>query len=162
MLDRARNQVEKAISEVNTGQRVSDKQTEISAFAAALIFVIATKNNWVKKRYALAVAKLRLREMLNEKRRKSSSHSQRFRLGHNRRSTLQGLPVRIQFLPQKRSSHAWLRMETHQPSHGQRLRLLKQRQNRPATAGRNQEPSGEALGRSGTQKPPRRNQPNRT
>ena len=67
VLDRARNQLEKAISELHIGQRVRDKQTEISAFAAALIFVIATKNSWVKKRYALAVAKSASIEMLNEK-----------------------------------------------------------------------------------------------
>jgi DNA primase large subunit len=57
VLDRASNRVEKAISEAHTGQMVRDKQTEISSFAASLIFVIAAKNNWVKKRYALAVAK---------------------------------------------------------------------------------------------------------
>lgn len=57
VLDRARVRLEKAISEVNVGPMVKDKQTEISSFAAALIFVIATKNNWIKKRYALAVAK---------------------------------------------------------------------------------------------------------
>ena len=64
VLDRARNRVETAISDVHIGKMSKDKQTEISSFAAALIFVIATKNSWVKKRYALAVAKSAYAEML--------------------------------------------------------------------------------------------------
>jgi DNA primase large subunit len=67
ILDRARNRLEKAISEMHTGTIVRDKQTEISSFAASLIFVIATKNNWIKKRYALAVAKSAHVEMMKEK-----------------------------------------------------------------------------------------------
>ncbi len=57
VFDRAQNRVEKAILEVNTGVALRDKRAEISSFAAALILVIATKNSWIKKRYALAVAK---------------------------------------------------------------------------------------------------------
>jgi DNA primase large subunit len=57
VFDRAKKRVEKAILEVNTGEAVRDKRAEISSFAAALILVIATKNSWIKKRYALAVAK---------------------------------------------------------------------------------------------------------
>jgi DNA primase large subunit len=67
ILDRARNRLEKAINEMHTGMMVRDKQTEISSFAASLIFVIATKNNWIKKRYALAVAKSTYVEMMKEK-----------------------------------------------------------------------------------------------
>jgi DNA primase large subunit len=66
VLDRAQNRVEKAISEVNIGKMDRDKKTEISSFAAALILVIATKNSWIKKRYALAVAKSAYAEMLKE------------------------------------------------------------------------------------------------
>jgi DNA primase large subunit len=66
VLDRAQNRVEKAISEVSTGKLVKDKRTEISSFAAALILVIATKNSWIKKRYALAVAKTAYAQMLKE------------------------------------------------------------------------------------------------
>ena len=57
VLDRAQKRVEKAILEVNVGDIVKDNKTEISSFAASLILVIATKNAWIKKRYALAVAK---------------------------------------------------------------------------------------------------------
>ncbi len=66
VLDRARNRVEKAIFETNTGAIAKDKQTEISSFAAALIFVLATKNSWLKKRYALAVAKTGHTTLLQE------------------------------------------------------------------------------------------------
>jgi DNA primase large subunit len=61
---RAIEQVQKAITDVNTGQRVRDSKIEISAFATALIIVISTKNSWIKKRYALAVAKTANSEML--------------------------------------------------------------------------------------------------
>jgi len=66
IFDRARNRVEKAIMELNTGESVRDKPTEISSFAASLILVIATKNSWIKKRYALAVAKTAYAQMLRE------------------------------------------------------------------------------------------------
>jgi DNA primase large subunit len=66
VFDRAQNRVETAILEVNTGETVRDKRAEISSFAAALILVIATKNSWIKKRYALAVAKSANVEMLKE------------------------------------------------------------------------------------------------
>jgi DNA primase large subunit len=70
IFDRARNRVEDAILELRTGERVRDKATEISSFAAALILVIATKNSWIKKRYALAVAKQAQSEMLSENKEK--------------------------------------------------------------------------------------------
>lgn len=57
IFDRAKTRVEKAILELNTGEMVRDSRAEISSFAAALILVIATKNSWIKKRYALSVAK---------------------------------------------------------------------------------------------------------
>ena len=66
VFDRAKNRVEKAILEVNTGEAIRDKRAEISSFAAALILVIATKNPWIKKRYALAVAKTAHAQMLVE------------------------------------------------------------------------------------------------
>jgi DNA primase large subunit len=67
LLDRAQNRVETAILEANTGEMVKDRRTEISSFAASLILVIATKNSWIKKRYALAVAKTAHAQMLSEK-----------------------------------------------------------------------------------------------
>jgi DNA primase large subunit len=66
VFDRAQSRVEKAILEVNTGEAVRDKRAEISSFAAALILVIATKNSWIKKRYALAVAKTAHIQLLGE------------------------------------------------------------------------------------------------
>jgi DNA primase large subunit len=66
VFDRAQNRVEKAILEVNAGEAIRDKRAEISSFAAALILVIATKNSWIKKRYALAVAKTAHAQMLVE------------------------------------------------------------------------------------------------
>jgi len=66
VFDRAQNRVETAILEVNTGEAVRDKRAEISSFAAALILVIATKNSWIKKRYALAAAKTAHAQMLGE------------------------------------------------------------------------------------------------
>jgi DNA primase large subunit len=67
VFDRAQERVEKAVLEVNTGKAVRDKRSEISSFAAALILVIATKNSWIKKRYALAVAKTAHSQFLGEK-----------------------------------------------------------------------------------------------
>jgi DNA primase large subunit len=66
IFDRAKNRIEKAIFDVNTGEAIRDKRSEISSFAAALILVIATKNSWIKKRYALSVAKTAHVQMLAE------------------------------------------------------------------------------------------------
>ncbi len=66
VFDRAQNRVETAILEANTGDAVRDKRTEISSFAAALILVIASKNSWIKKRFALAVAKTAHTQLLGE------------------------------------------------------------------------------------------------
>lgn len=78
IFDRAQNRVEKAIFEVNTGKAIKDKRAEISSFAAALILVIATKNSWVKKRYALSVAKTAHAQMLAENKRKIFAIAQDF------------------------------------------------------------------------------------
>lgn len=67
VLDRAKTRVEKAILDVQTGEMARDKRTEISSYAASLILVIATKNTWIKKRYALAVAKTAYAQMRLEK-----------------------------------------------------------------------------------------------
>jgi DNA primase large subunit len=67
VFDRAQERVKKAILEVNTGNAVRDKRAEISSFAAAIILVIATKNSWIKKRYALAVAKTAHAQLLSER-----------------------------------------------------------------------------------------------
>jgi DNA primase large subunit len=78
IFDRAQNRVEKAIFEVNTGEAVRDKRAEISSFAAALILIIATNNSWLKKRYALAVAKTAHAQMLAEKKGKIFAIAQDF------------------------------------------------------------------------------------
>jgi len=67
VFDRAQERVKKAILDVNTGEMVKDKATEISSFAASLILVISTKNSWIKKRYALSVAKTAHAQMLKPK-----------------------------------------------------------------------------------------------
>jgi DNA primase large subunit len=67
VLDRAANRVKSAIQETQTGEMARDKRTEISSYAASMILVIATKNTWIKKRYALAVAKTAYTQMRLEK-----------------------------------------------------------------------------------------------
>ena len=57
ILARAQERVEKAIVDVAVGDVARDKRTEIASFAASMILVLATKQAWIKKRYALAVAK---------------------------------------------------------------------------------------------------------
>ena len=78
VFERAQDRVEKAILEVNTGEAVRDRRAEISSFAAALILVIATKNSWIKKRYALAVAKTTHRQLLDESKGKISAIARDF------------------------------------------------------------------------------------
>jgi DNA primase large subunit len=78
IFDRAQDRVEKAIFEVNTGEAVRDKRAEISSFAAALILVIATKSSWIKKRYALSVAKTAHSQMLAENKEKIFAIAQDF------------------------------------------------------------------------------------
>ncbi len=78
VFDRAQNRIEKAILEVNTGEAVRDGRTEISSFAAAIILVIATKNSWIKKRYALSVAKTAHAKFLCESKAKIMAIAQDF------------------------------------------------------------------------------------
>jgi len=66
VLERAEKRVEAAILELSTGEMARDKRSEISSFAASLVLVIATKKPWVKKRYALAVAKTAYRHLISE------------------------------------------------------------------------------------------------
>jgi DNA primase large subunit len=66
VLERAQKRVETALQYVTVGEMVRDKKTEISSFAAAAILTIATKNSYVKKRYALAEAKSATARMLAE------------------------------------------------------------------------------------------------
>lgn len=66
VFERAQRRLEHAILENTIGEMVKDKKTEISSFAVATILAIATKNSFIKKRYALAEAKSAYARMLNE------------------------------------------------------------------------------------------------
>jgi DNA primase large subunit len=66
VFDRAKERVENAILTLELGKRKKDN-IEIPSFPGALVLVIATKNSWIKKRYALAEAKNAYVEMLQEK-----------------------------------------------------------------------------------------------
>jgi DNA primase large subunit len=56
ILDRAVARVENAILLLSVGKKISDNK-EIPSFPGAIILAIATKNSWIKKRYALTEAK---------------------------------------------------------------------------------------------------------
>lgn len=66
VLERAQQRVKAAILDLTTGEMARDKRNEISSFAASLILVIATKKPWIKKRYALAVAKTAYHNLVSE------------------------------------------------------------------------------------------------
>jgi DNA primase large subunit len=56
ILNRAEDRIEKAVLSVSTGQKCGD-DVEIPSFPVAIMLAIATKNSFIKKRYALAEAK---------------------------------------------------------------------------------------------------------
>jgi DNA primase large subunit len=62
---RAKQRVQKAIEKIEIGEREEDN-IEIPSFPGALLLVVATKNSWIKKRYALAEAKTAYAEMIQE------------------------------------------------------------------------------------------------
>jgi DNA primase large subunit len=57
ILSRAQKRIESAIQFVYVGDRCKDDDLEIPSFPVAIMLVIATKNSFIKKRYALAEAK---------------------------------------------------------------------------------------------------------
>ena len=67
VLERAEKRVESAILDLTIGELEVDKKKEISSFAASLILAIATKKPWIKKRYALAIAKTAYSHLLSDK-----------------------------------------------------------------------------------------------
>ncbi|NLF87317.1 DNA primase large subunit PriL [Candidatus Bathyarchaeota archaeon] len=67
ILKRAEKRIEAAILDLTTGEPDKDERNEITAYAASLIIAIATKKPWIKKRYALAVAKTAYSDMLKYK-----------------------------------------------------------------------------------------------
>jgi DNA primase large subunit len=65
ILRRSQERIEKAIRYTNIGQR-SENLVEILSYPVAVVIATATKNNSVKKRYALAEAKQAYRELQME------------------------------------------------------------------------------------------------
>jgi DNA primase large subunit len=57
ILFRAKERLEKSIEFVYVGERGKDDDLEIPSFPVAIMLAIATKNSFIKKRYALAEAK---------------------------------------------------------------------------------------------------------
>ena len=66
---RAKEKVENAILSLELGEKKEDN-IEIPSFPGSLILVIATKNSWIKKRYALAEAKNAYAQMLSDSKEK--------------------------------------------------------------------------------------------
>lgn len=66
ILRRSQERIENAIRYTHIGQRRSDNLVEIVSYPVAVVIVIATKNDCVKKRYALSEAKQAYRELQME------------------------------------------------------------------------------------------------
>jgi DNA primase large subunit len=69
ILNRAEERVENAILSVSVGKK-RENYVEIPSFPVALMLVIATKNSFIKKRYALSEAKQAFNDMNSETREK--------------------------------------------------------------------------------------------
>jgi len=69
VLNRAEERVENAILSVTVGKKLEDC-VEIPSFPVAIMLAIATKNSFIKKRYALAEAKQAFSDMQSETREK--------------------------------------------------------------------------------------------
>ena len=69
ILNRAQERLEKAVSYVSIGQRC-ENDVEISSFPVAIMLTLATKNSFIKKRYALAEAKQAFSDLQFEPREK--------------------------------------------------------------------------------------------
>jgi DNA primase large subunit len=69
ILNRAEERVENAILSVSVGKKLED-YVEIPSFPVAIMLAIATKNSFIKKRYALAEAKQAFSDMQSETREK--------------------------------------------------------------------------------------------
>ena len=69
VLNRAEERVKNAILSVSVGEK-RESYVEIPSFPAAIILALATKNSFIKKRYALAEAKQAFRDMQLETRQK--------------------------------------------------------------------------------------------
>lgn len=69
ILNRAEERIKKAILSVFVGEK-RESYVEIPSFPVAIILALATKNSFIKKRYALAEAKQAFRDMQLETRKK--------------------------------------------------------------------------------------------
>ncbi len=69
ILNRAEERVENAISSVSVGEK-RENYVEIPSFPVAIMLAIATKNSFIKKRYALSEAKQAFNDMRSETREK--------------------------------------------------------------------------------------------
>jgi DNA primase large subunit len=78
VLKRAEERVEEAILYTLTGRKLRNAEVEILSFPVAILFVIATEDRFIKKRYALAEAKQAYEEMRLESREKVLAISQDF------------------------------------------------------------------------------------
>lgn len=67
ILKRAEERVEEAILYTRVSRKLEKADSEISSFPLAIILVIATKSNFIQKRYALAEAKQTFEDLKNEK-----------------------------------------------------------------------------------------------
>ena len=77
ILSRAEERVENAVLSVSVGKK-RENYVEIPSFAVAIILALATKNSFIKKRYALAEAKQAFSDMQSETRERIMAIAQDF------------------------------------------------------------------------------------
>src|SRR3989304_3007073 len=78
LLERAEGRIGNAILYNMTGKRHRNDEIEILSFAVAIMLVVATDNNFIRKRYALAEAKQAYENMRSESREKILVLAQNF------------------------------------------------------------------------------------
>jgi DNA primase large subunit len=66
ILKRAEERVKEAIEKGKVNRKLEKTQNEISSYPIAIILVMATENNFIQKRYALAEAKQTFEDLKNE------------------------------------------------------------------------------------------------
>ncbi|MEM2093360.1 MAG: hypothetical protein QXE16_03645, partial [Candidatus Bathyarchaeia archaeon] len=78
ILDRARERVEEAILYTLVSRKLQNEEIEILSFPVAIMLTVATENNFIKKRYALAEAKQAYLEMKSESKEKIMAIARNF------------------------------------------------------------------------------------
>ncbi|MEM0313272.1 MAG: DNA primase large subunit PriL [Candidatus Bathyarchaeia archaeon] len=78
ILDRARERVEEAILYTLVSGKLQNEEIEILSFPVAIMLTVATENNFIKKRYALAEAKQAYLEMKSESKEKIMAIARNF------------------------------------------------------------------------------------